>query len=230
MRRLPARSFDEFFATLFGSHPYSLQVLGTPESLPRVDHAALVGWYRRFYRPEHMTLAVSGQVSATEVLAEARRLFGELPRGGRVVEPARPTPANPGTCRVIEQAAPQAQILAGGIAPSMSHPDHAAVKVLSTILGGGMAGRRRAQGPSRPRVPGLGLLRSGPRSGHADPLSGNRARQRDEGRGGAAPRDRPDSNRPRRRRGAPPRERISARSSDDGPPDERAPGVVSRLL
>jgi zinc protease len=88
-----------------------------------------------------MTLAVSGQVSATEVLAEARRLFGELPRGGRVVEPARPTPANPETRRVIEQAVQQAQILAGGIAPSMSHPDHAAVKVLSTILGGGMAGR-----------------------------------------------------------------------------------------
>jgi len=29
----------------------------------------------------------------------------------------------------------------GGLAPSLDHPDHAAVKVLSTILGGGMAGR-----------------------------------------------------------------------------------------
>jgi len=137
----PSRAFDEFFATLYGPHPYSLQVLGTPESLRRVDYAALVGWYRRFYRPEQMTLAVSGQVSATEVLAEARRLFGELPRGGQVVESARPTPANPGTRRVIEQPAQQTQILAGGLAPSLSQPDHAAVKVLSTILGGGMAGR-----------------------------------------------------------------------------------------
>ncbi len=88
-----------------------------------------------------MTLAVSGQVSAVEVLAEARRLFGELPRGGETTEAARPTPANPGTRRVIEQAAQQTQILAGGLAPSLSQPDHAAVKVLSTILGGGMAGR-----------------------------------------------------------------------------------------
>jgi predicted Zn-dependent peptidase len=88
-----------------------------------------------------MTLAVSGQVSATEVLAEARRLFGEAPRGGQLTEPARPTPANPGTRRVIEQFAQQTQILAGGVAPPLSHPDHAAVKVLSTLLGGGMAGR-----------------------------------------------------------------------------------------
>ena len=137
----PSRAFDEFFATLYGPHPYSLQVLGTPESLRRVDYPTLVGWYRRVYRPQQMTLAVSGQVSAVEVLAEARRLFGELPRGGETTEAARPTPANPGTRRVIEQAAQQTQILAGGLAPSLSQPDHAAVKVLSTILGGGMAGR-----------------------------------------------------------------------------------------
>jgi zinc protease len=137
----PSRAFDEFFSTLYGPHPYSLQVLGTPESLRRIDHAALVEWYRRSYRPERMTLTVSGQVSAAQVLAEARRLFGALPRGGEATETPRPAPANPGTRRVIEQAAQQAQILAGGIAPSLSHPDHAPVKVLSTILGGGMAGR-----------------------------------------------------------------------------------------
>jgi predicted Zn-dependent peptidase len=37
--------------------------------------------------------------------------------------------------------AQQSQILLGGLAPALDHADHAAVKVLSTILGGGMAGR-----------------------------------------------------------------------------------------
>jgi len=147
----PSRAFDEFFATLYGAHPYGLQVLGTPESLARVDHAALVAWYRRFYRPERMTLAVSGQVSSTEVLAEARRLFGALPGGsGAAAEPSRPAPVTSPTRRVVEQPAQQAQILIGGIAPSLDHPDHAAVKVLSSILGGGMAGRRE---PGQLRAP-----------------------------------------------------------------------------
>src|SRR5207244_2972726 len=45
-------------------------------------------------------------------------------------------------CRsVIEQPAQQTQILVGGLAPPLSHRDHAAVKVLSSVLGGGMAGR-----------------------------------------------------------------------------------------
>jgi len=35
----------------------------------------------------------------------------------------------------------QAQILMGSLAPALTEPDHAAVKVLSAVLGGGMAGR-----------------------------------------------------------------------------------------
>jgi zinc protease len=141
----PARAFDEIFATMYGAHPYALPVLGTPESLARIDHAAIVAWYRRFYRPERMVLSVSGQVSAPEVLAEVRRLFGGLPGGGAVTEPPRPAPVNPAIRRVVEQPAQQAQILVGGVAPSIGHSDHAAVKVLATVLGGGMAGRLFAE-------------------------------------------------------------------------------------
>jgi predicted Zn-dependent peptidase len=45
----------------------------------------------------------------------------------------------------VEQAAQQVQILAGGLAPSLDHRDHAAVKVLAAVLGGGMAGRLFAE-------------------------------------------------------------------------------------
>jgi zinc protease len=122
-------------------------VLGTPESLPRIDHAAIVARYRAFYRPERMVLAVSGQVAAGEVMAEVRRLFAGLPRGRPVADPllTPPTPLaqRPAASlrRVIEQPAQQAQIVSGGLAPALDHPDHAPVKVLSGLLGGGMAGR-----------------------------------------------------------------------------------------
>ncbi len=137
----PARAFDEYYATLYGAHPYAIPALGTPESLKRIDHGEIVAAYRAFYRPERMVLAVSGQVSASEVLAEARRLFGGMtPGGGAADEPIAP-PVKAAHRTVIEQAANQTQILVGGLAPSLTDPDHAAVKVLSTVLGGGMAGR-----------------------------------------------------------------------------------------
>ena len=137
----PSRVFDEFYAALYGSHPYAIPTLGTPETLARIDQAALVAHYRTAYRPERMVLAVSGQVPGAEVIAEARRLFGGMPGGGSAADPKPPPPASAGRRLVIEQPAQQTQIVVGSVAASLDQPDYAAVKVLSTVLGGGMAGR-----------------------------------------------------------------------------------------
>lgn len=140
-----SRAFDAFYAALYGPHPYGQTVLGTPETLRQIDHAALLAYYRAFYRPERMVLSISGEVKADEVMAEARRLFGGLPAGGAVAEPRNPPPVATGRRLVVEQPAQQAQILAGSLAPPLDHRDHAAVKVLTTVLGGGMAGRLFAE-------------------------------------------------------------------------------------
>jgi zinc protease len=139
------RAFDELYAALYGAHPYALPILGTPESLKRIDHAAIVAWYRRFYRPERMKLAISGQVKAPEVIAEARKLFGTLAAGGRAADAPIPPRASTGRRIVIEQPAQQAQIVVAGVAPRLSDRDHPAVKVLANVLGGGMAGRLFAE-------------------------------------------------------------------------------------
>ena len=141
----PSRAFDELFALLYLPHPYGLPVLGTRASLPRIDHAAIVARYRQFFRPDSMVLTLSGQVNADEALAEIRGLFGAMPAVGPAPEPSNPTPSQSVRRRVIEQPAQQTQILMGGLAPPLDHPDHATVKVLSTILGGGMAGRLFAE-------------------------------------------------------------------------------------
>jgi predicted Zn-dependent peptidase len=140
-----ARAFDEFYAAVYGDHPYGRPVLGTPETLRRIDHPAIVAAYRAAYAPERMVLAVSGQVQAAEVVAEVRRLFEARPRGAGAPPPANPAPRAGVRRIVVEQPAQQAQILTGGLAPALDHPDHAAVKVLSAVLGGGMAGRLFAE-------------------------------------------------------------------------------------
>lgn len=136
-----ARVFDEFYTALYGRHPYAIPTLGTRESLVAIDADAIVAAYQAFYRPERMTLAVSGQVSAAEVVAEAERLFGGMAAGGMVADPPIPAPRPVARRLVVEQPAQQTQIVVGALAPSLDHADHAAVKVLATVLGGGMAGR-----------------------------------------------------------------------------------------
>ena len=136
-----AVAFDTLMQSLFGQHPYAWSALGRRESVERVDRPALLAHYRRHYVPGGMVLAVSGRVRAPAVIAEAERLFGPLPAG----EPPLPSTVQPPAAvesrDVKELPGAQAQILMGVLAPPLTHPDYPAVKVLSTVLGGGMAGR-----------------------------------------------------------------------------------------
>jgi predicted Zn-dependent peptidase len=134
-------ALDTLTARVFGRNPYAWDPIGLKESLERIDREALLAHYRRHYVPGGLVLAVSGRVKAPEVLAQATRLFGPMPEGAAPVAapPRPPAPAPWREVRVVPGA--QAQILMGALAPALTDPDYPAVKVLATVLGGGMAGR-----------------------------------------------------------------------------------------
>ena len=134
-------AFDALMARTFGDNPYAWDPMGLKESLERVDRPALLAHYRRFYVPGAMVLAVSGKMKTAEVVARAERLFGALPAAPVPAPNATPPPA-PATDRTaLTVPGAQAQILMGGLAPSLTDPDLAAMKVVSAVLGGGLASR-----------------------------------------------------------------------------------------
>ena len=134
-------AFDTLMARTYGDNPYAWDPLGLKESLERLDRAALLAHYRRHYVPGAMVLAVSGKVKSADVVARAERLFGALPAASAPAPNASSPPA-PGAARaVLTVPGAQAQILMGGLAPSLTDPDLAAMKVVSTVLGGGLASR-----------------------------------------------------------------------------------------
>jgi zinc protease len=134
-------AFDSLMARTYGDNPYAWDPLGLKESLERMDRPALLAHYRRHYVPGGMVLAVSGKVKSGEVVARAERLFGALPAAPAPV-PNSTTPPAPATARaVLTVPGAQAQILMGGLAPSLTDPDFASMKVVSAVLGGGLASR-----------------------------------------------------------------------------------------
>ncbi len=135
------RAMDTVMARVYGEHPYGRPILGRPAALANSDRAALVSHHRRFYRAPRMILAVSGDVDARDVVDEIARLFAAAPAGEGDADPT-PAPAVARADRtVIVKPSAQAQVVVAFLAPPTSHPDYAAVKVLATALGGGMAGR-----------------------------------------------------------------------------------------
>jgi len=110
-------AFDTLTARIFGPHPYAWDPIGLKESLERLDRDALLAHYKRHYVPGGLVLAVSGRVNTDEVVAQARRLFGQMPTGPVPVASPSPPPAPAPwrETRVVPGA--QAQILMGTLAP-----------------------------------------------------------------------------------------------------------------
>ena len=134
-------AFDTLMARTYGDNPYAWDPLGLKESLERQDRAALLAHYRRHYVPGAMVLAVSGKVKSGEVVARAERLFGALAAAPVPAPNTTAAPAPASARAVLTVPGAQAQILMGGLAPSLTDPDLAAMKVVSTVLGGGLASR-----------------------------------------------------------------------------------------
>jgi zinc protease len=134
-------AFDALLARTFGDNPYGWDALGLKESVERMDRAALLAHYRRHYVPGAIVLAVSGKVKREDVIARAERLFGALPAAPPPAPNTTPPPA-PAIARVVLSVpGAQSQILMGGPAPSLTDPDLAAMKLVTTVLGGGLASR-----------------------------------------------------------------------------------------
>lgn len=145
IRNRGERPFDAGLDTLldrvFGEDPYAWDPIGLRDSVERLDRSALLEHYRRYYRGGELVLVVSGQVKAVEVMPEARRLFAGIP-AGRVPEPAAPGPPPAEASRVsVRVQGAQAQVLMGAVGPGFTEEDHAALRVLATVLGGGLASR-----------------------------------------------------------------------------------------
>jgi zinc protease len=132
---------DHMRAALFGSHPYAWDPLGRRESVEKLTRDTLLAYYRRQYLPGQMVLAVSGDVKTAEVMPEVKRVFGAM-TAGSAENPARPAPpAMAPTREVLTVPGAQAQIFMAALAPPLTHPDYPALKVMTAILGGGMASR-----------------------------------------------------------------------------------------
>ncbi|HET7874360.1 MAG TPA: pitrilysin family protein [Methylomirabilota bacterium] len=139
------RALDTLMRRLYGTYPYGLPVAGRPETVERLDRAALMAHYRRYYRAGRMILSVSGDVRRAEVLASARRLFADAPAGDGGPDPVLPAARATLDRVTVARPSAQAQVLIGFLAPPAIHPDYAPVKVLSVALGGGMSGRLFAE-------------------------------------------------------------------------------------
>lgn len=139
------RALDVAMAELYAGHPYAWPALGRADSVMRLTREHLLERYAAAYRADRMVLAVAGGVPAERVVAVAARLFGRVPFGAAAGRDTTMSATPRGERRLVERDGRQAHVLVGYLAPPLTHPDYAAMRVLGAVLGGGTSSRMFAE-------------------------------------------------------------------------------------
>ncbi len=136
---IPARMVSQrLFDTAYQAHPYGRPVIGNAESVRAMGRDQLLGFYRRHYRPERLTVVAVGDFEPERAFTAIAAAFGEAPRGegpapDRPVEPAQSSPRlhlGFGDTR-------ETHLACAWHIPAVDHADVPALDVLSVVLGHG---------------------------------------------------------------------------------------------
>lgn len=83
-----AQVFEKLFGVMYPTHPVSVPIAGSVESIGEITEKALQLCYDAFYRPENMILCVAGKLPADEVFDLAERYSPRQPHpAGRSILP-----------------------------------------------------------------------------------------------------------------------------------------------
>ncbi len=134
-------AYDRLQNLMYGEHPYGFSSLGTEESINAINRDDLINFHQNHLRPDQMVVSIAGRISSEQAIALVGEAFGDwhIPNAPNLI--TTPTPVFQPLLVTHEQDTQQAIVMIGYPAPSVSSPDYAALKIISTYLGNGLSSR-----------------------------------------------------------------------------------------
>ncbi|MEW6554933.1 MAG: pitrilysin family protein [Actinomycetota bacterium] len=131
---------DLFVSALWESHPLGQSVLGYQNVIRTLGSDEIAAYFRRFYLPRNIVIAVAGNIEHEKVAGLVERFMDSdgakgLHERHSVVPEIRPHTV------VYNRPTEQAHIVLGTQGLPRQHPARFALAILDNILGGGMSSR-----------------------------------------------------------------------------------------
>jgi predicted Zn-dependent peptidase len=135
------RLVEQYLAAAYTAHPYGVPTVGWSSDVTGVSVSEAEKFFHTYYVPANMTIAVVGDVKASELLPMIVRYFGSIPSGPkaedlRTVEPPQQSER---TVTLVEQTQPF--YVEGYHRPDYRDPDDAVYDAISDILSNGRVSR-----------------------------------------------------------------------------------------
>lgn len=134
----PTGRFEEAFnAMVWQAHPYHWPVVGWASDVEAITREQADAFFRTYYAPNNLTLALVGNFKATEVLPLLERYFGRIP-----ANPAPPPevvtqePPQLAEQRLHAEAETTPSATLVWKTPAAGHKDQAALSLLAAVLNG----------------------------------------------------------------------------------------------
>jgi predicted Zn-dependent peptidase len=135
------RLLEQFLGTAYLAHPYGRPVVGWPSDLHAFSATDAANFFRRYYIPTNMVIALVGDIKAAQALPLIERYFGRLP-AAPTPEPLRTKePPQQALREVILQDKNQPLYIEGYHRPDFRDPDDAVYDVLADLLSKGRTSR-----------------------------------------------------------------------------------------
>lgn len=135
------RLVEQFQTTAFQVHPYHFPGIGSPSELESFSATDALNFFRKYYVPSNMVVAVVGDVTPQKVLPIVEKYFGRLPAAPKP-EPLREVePPQNAERSVVLREASQPLYLEGYHRPDYRDPDDAVYDVISDLLSSGRTSR-----------------------------------------------------------------------------------------
>ncbi|MEA2238820.1 MAG: hypothetical protein QOC81_3544, partial [Thermoanaerobaculia bacterium] len=135
------RLIEQALATAFTAHPYGQPVVGWPSDLESFSATDAAAFYKKYYVPANMVVAVVGDVKASEVMPIMEKYFGRLAKSPkpdplRTVEPKQTTERT-----VILREQSQPVYFEAYHRPAATDPDAATFDAIEMLLSEGRTSR-----------------------------------------------------------------------------------------
>ena len=128
-------------AEFYGRNSYGRPVLGTRESLARIDGGVLRHFHQRCYRPANAVLSVVGDVDPASVARQAEDVFARVESGHPIVAPSEADGRPTALKRLVRHQGEVPRLLAALAAPAGDDADHPLLRLLLTVLASGRSSR-----------------------------------------------------------------------------------------
>ncbi|MGI9590752.1 MAG: M16 family metallopeptidase, partial [Myxococcota bacterium] len=129
------------FAEAYHVHPYRAPILGTHESVARLDRDRVRAFFERWYRPDNLSLVVVGEFDRGALMEQVHQTFGALAPSG-VARGRKHEPRQRGLRSiVVPRPFERASLELAHPAVGLGHPDAPVLDLLAFVLGNGDSSR-----------------------------------------------------------------------------------------